>query len=152
MTSADLLITNGTILTMDAHGTRIRNGAVAVTAGKLQSIGPADTRASWHAKQHIDADGGIIMPGLVNTHTHLPMTIFRGQLVALGVLLGIALLASSSLIYLNRHRELTQLVAERTHDLETLTDALEQGVVQRTSELEHERAQLKTILTQAGVL
>jgi len=78
MTSADLLIFNGTVLTMDENDTRIRDGGVAVSDGKIQSVGSKGDLASIKAKHCIDARQGIIMPGLVNTHTHLPMTIFRG--------------------------------------------------------------------------
>ncbi len=74
------------------------------------------------------------------------MTFFRGQVVALGVLLTVALVASSSLIFLNRNRNLTRLVTERTRELEDLTAKLEQRVARRTHQLDQERAQLKTIL------
>jgi len=78
MTLTDLLIYNGTILTMDAMGTQIACGAVSIMDGRITSVGPVENYASWKAKNRIDAQGGIIMPGLINTHTHLPMTIFRG--------------------------------------------------------------------------
>lgn len=63
---------------MDPDGTRIPNGVVAVDGGEIVSVGPADRNASWEPVERIDAQGGIIMPGLINSHTHLPMTIFRG--------------------------------------------------------------------------
>ena len=78
ITTADILISNGTILTMDAGNTRIQNGTVAVTGDTIAAIGPSDTFSSWKAERRIDAHGGIIMPGLVNTHTHASMTCFRG--------------------------------------------------------------------------
>jgi 5-methylthioadenosine/S-adenosylhomocysteine deaminase len=76
--SIDLLISNGTVLTMDASETIIQNGAIAVSGEKITSVGPSVDFQSPNASQHIDAHGGIIMPGLVNTHTHLPMSLFRG--------------------------------------------------------------------------
>jgi 5-methylthioadenosine/S-adenosylhomocysteine deaminase len=78
MTSIDLLIRNGTVLTEDADGTRIPSGAVAVSGEKIQSLGPMENYDTMEANHQLDAHGGIIMPGLINTHTHLPMTIFRG--------------------------------------------------------------------------
>ncbi len=76
--SIDLLISNGTVLTMDDSDTIIQNGAIAVSGGKITSVGPSVETRSLTASQRIDAHGGIIMPGLVNTHTHLPMSLFRG--------------------------------------------------------------------------
>ncbi|MBS3732734.1 MAG: amidohydrolase [Desulfobacterales bacterium] len=74
----DLLIVNGTLVTMDEADTVIENGAVAVSGDAIGSVGPADTVDVKSAARIIDADGGIIMPGLVNTHTHAAMTCFRG--------------------------------------------------------------------------
>jgi len=76
--SADLLITNGIVLQMDAENTRIQNGAVAVVKDKIVAVGTRDEFANWNAVRVIDAEGGIIMPGLVNAHTHAAMTCFRG--------------------------------------------------------------------------
>ncbi len=76
--SIDLLISNGTVLTLDASETIIQNGAIAVSGEKITSVGPSVDFQSSNASQHIDAHGGIIMPGLVNTHTHLPMSLFAG--------------------------------------------------------------------------
>lgn len=74
----DLLIAHGTVLTMDPDGTRIPDGAVAIDDGRIISVGPVEKNTLWDPVERIDARGGIVMPGLINTHTHLPMTIFRG--------------------------------------------------------------------------
>ena len=79
MEPIDLLIINGSVLTMDHSDTLIKNGAVAVSADRIVEAGTQDAlRASYQAAKIIDARGGIIMPGLVNTHTHAAMTCFRG--------------------------------------------------------------------------
>ena len=76
--SADLLISNGIVLTMDAADTRIEDGAVAVAGDRILAIGPASDFTDWSVVRRIDAGGGIIMPGLINAHTHAAMTCFRG--------------------------------------------------------------------------
>lgn len=76
--SHDLLIVNGTVVTMDKSGTVIENGAVAVSGDSIESVGSARDVEPKNAARVIDAAGGIIMPGLVNTHTHAAMTCFRG--------------------------------------------------------------------------
>jgi 5-methylthioadenosine/S-adenosylhomocysteine deaminase len=73
-----LLIRNGTVLTMDAAGTRIADGAVAVTGERIAAVGPAAGFADWRAARTLDARGGLILPGLINTHTHAAMALFRG--------------------------------------------------------------------------
>ena len=76
--SADLLITNGTVITMDGENSAIENGAVAVKGENIVAVGKAGELSACKASKTIDARGGIIMPGLINTHTHASMTIFRG--------------------------------------------------------------------------
>jgi 5-methylthioadenosine/S-adenosylhomocysteine deaminase len=76
--SYDILVTNGTVLTMDAAETRIEDGAVAVTGDTIARIGSNSDFSSASAGKVIDARGGIVMPGLVNTHNHAAMTCFRG--------------------------------------------------------------------------
>jgi 5-methylthioadenosine/S-adenosylhomocysteine deaminase len=76
--NADILVANGTVLTLDANGTEIRNGAVAIARDSIAAVGPAEELSDWRASRIIDARGGIIMPGLINTHTHASMTCFRG--------------------------------------------------------------------------
>ncbi|MFP4193304.1 MAG: amidohydrolase [Desulfosalsimonas sp.] len=76
--SQDLLIVNGTVVTMDEAGSVIENGAVAVSGDAIESVGPSEKVNPKNAARIIDAKGGIIMPGLINTHTHASMTCFRG--------------------------------------------------------------------------
>ena len=75
---ADILVTNGTVLTLDADATEIVNGAVAIGQDAITAVGPANEFGDWRISRVIDARGGIIMPGLVNSHTHAAMTCFRG--------------------------------------------------------------------------
>jgi 5-methylthioadenosine/S-adenosylhomocysteine deaminase len=76
--SADLLIVNGSLLTLDANDTEISNGVVAVRKDSIAAVGPAAEFSDWRASRVVDAGGGIIMPGLINSHTHASMTCFRG--------------------------------------------------------------------------
>ena len=78
MHSADLLITNGTVLTMDDGGTVYPSGAVAVDGARITAVGPADRFRDRRAVRTLDAGGGLILPGLINTHTHAAMALFRG--------------------------------------------------------------------------
>ncbi|MEZ5307789.1 MAG: amidohydrolase [Pyrinomonadaceae bacterium] len=74
----DLLVVGGTIVTMNSKREIIENGAIAVTDGKIQFVGTADDARYYEAKQVVNAGGKLVIPGLINTHTHVPMTLFRG--------------------------------------------------------------------------
>lgn len=74
----DLVIVGGTIVTMDQDRNVIEDGAIAVKDGKILSIGKARDLRGTRAKQTINATGKVIIPGLINTHTHIPMVLFRG--------------------------------------------------------------------------
>jgi len=74
----DLLITGGTIITMDPTHRIIENGAIAVQSGEIVRVGTAAELRGTRAKQTINAAGKVIIPGLINTHTHVPMSLFRG--------------------------------------------------------------------------
>jgi len=74
----DLLITGGTIITMDPAHRIIENGAIAVQNGEIVRVGTAAELRGTRAKQTINAAGKVIIPGLINTHTHVPMSLFRG--------------------------------------------------------------------------
>jgi 5-methylthioadenosine/S-adenosylhomocysteine deaminase len=75
---ADILVVNGIVLTMDETARTIPGGAVALSGDRITAVGTAAEMAAWKAARVIDARGGIIMPGFVNTHTHAAMTCFRG--------------------------------------------------------------------------
>jgi 5-methylthioadenosine/S-adenosylhomocysteine deaminase len=74
----DLLVHNGTILTVNAAGDIFENGFVGIEQGKIAAVGQLPPEGAPPAAAVVDAEGGLILPGLVNTHTHLPMAIFRG--------------------------------------------------------------------------
>ncbi len=72
----DILLTNATVLTMDESYSLHRGGAVAVTGDRIVAVGPA--AAGYAARQTVDCGGKALLPGLVNAHTHAPMTLLRG--------------------------------------------------------------------------
>ncbi len=75
----DLLIVGGTVVTMDRERRVIEDGAVAIKGDKIVAVGTsADIARRFRARRTIDARGKMVIPGLINTHTHLPMTLFRG--------------------------------------------------------------------------
>jgi 5-methylthioadenosine/S-adenosylhomocysteine deaminase len=74
-----ILLTAGTVVTMDTAGTVIENGAVMITGTLISAIGTtADLVAAHPDVRRIDAPEGVILPGLVNTHGHVPMSLLRG--------------------------------------------------------------------------
>ena len=74
-----MILTNGTILPLSSDSAPIPEGALAVSEGCITALGPkAHVENSFEARRTIDAGGGLIMPGLVNAHTHAPMALFRG--------------------------------------------------------------------------
>lgn len=77
--SADLLLTNAIVLTMDEAFTKYEPGALAVTGDSILAVGPeSELSKEIVAKQIIDCNGKVLMPGLVNAHTHMAMTLLRG--------------------------------------------------------------------------
>ena len=78
MNSADILVSNGIVLTLDNKNSQIKNGSVAIKKDKIVAVGDVDEFAAWEVSKIIDASDCIIMPGLVNTHTHAAMVAFRG--------------------------------------------------------------------------
>ena len=74
-----MLIVGGTVVTMDKDRRLIEDGAVAIKDGKIALVGKrAAVTKNLRAKQTIDATGKVIIPGLINTHTHVPMSLYRG--------------------------------------------------------------------------
>lgn len=79
MHAVDILIKNATLVTMAPEMPVIEPGAVAVAKDRIAAAGPQeDVLFDYEAATVIDARGGIVMPGLVNTHTHAAMSLFRG--------------------------------------------------------------------------
>ena len=78
-TTVDLIIRGGTVVTMDGSRRVIDNGGVAVKAGRVVEVGEAvDIDRKYAAREIINAAGKVVIPGLINGHSHVPMTLFRG--------------------------------------------------------------------------
>jgi len=74
-----LLVTNATVVTMDPERRVLERGAVAIDGSEIVAVGPtADVTARIRARDTLDAAGQIVLPGLINTHTHAPMVLYRG--------------------------------------------------------------------------
>lgn len=77
--AVDLLITGAAVVTMDGESHLYPNGFVAVRGERIVAVGEsASERTRFVAKRVIDARGKVVLPGLINTHTHIPMVLFRG--------------------------------------------------------------------------
>jgi 5-methylthioadenosine/S-adenosylhomocysteine deaminase len=75
----DLLVSGGTVVTMDGERRVIEDGAVAVRGGRIVAVGRrAQLARRYVAGEVVDARGRAVVPGLINGHTHIPMTLFRG--------------------------------------------------------------------------
>lgn len=74
----DTLITNGTILMMDSEFTMISDGILAIKDKTIVHVGNSEGAQAFEASEQIDANGGIILPGFINTHCHAAMSLFRG--------------------------------------------------------------------------
>src|SRR5215218_6235322 len=73
----DILITGGTVVTM--AGPNIERGSVAIRNGEIVAVGTSsDIDRNYTAATVIKAGGHAVVPGFVNAHTHVPMTLFRG--------------------------------------------------------------------------
>jgi 5-methylthioadenosine/S-adenosylhomocysteine deaminase len=76
---ADILLTNAFVLTMDEDYTQYEPGAVAITGEDIVAVGhQTEIEATYRSQQTIDCGGKVLMPGLINAHTHIPMTLLRG--------------------------------------------------------------------------
>ncbi len=75
----DLIIVGGTIVTMDTDLKVIENGSVAIQKDKIVAVGPAgEIAGKYSSRRKLFARNKVVVPGLINTHTHIPMTLFRG--------------------------------------------------------------------------
>ncbi|NIV30529.1 MAG: amidohydrolase family protein, partial [Anaerolineae bacterium] len=79
MQLADKLLINGLVVTMNAPGDLVPQGAVAIGGSDILAVGPTEEILSmWEAPEVVDCKGAAILPGLVNAHTHVPMSLLRG--------------------------------------------------------------------------
>ncbi len=75
----DILLIGGTVVTMNEAYTVFADGAVAIAGDSIVAVGPTAVLAqTYTATETINCQGKVIMPGLVNAHTHIPMTLLRG--------------------------------------------------------------------------
>ncbi|MFH2103127.1 MAG: amidohydrolase family protein [Chloroflexota bacterium] len=78
-TIADMILSNAIVLTMDENLTIYESGAVVIQADSILAVGNEDNiLAAYQADTMLDCQGKVLMPGLVNAHTHVPMTLLRG--------------------------------------------------------------------------
>jgi 5-methylthioadenosine/S-adenosylhomocysteine deaminase len=76
---ADTIITGGLVVAMDGGRHIYKEGAIVVTGDSIVAVGPRSEIEAKYASQHtIDALGKMVLPGFINGHTHVPMTLFRG--------------------------------------------------------------------------
>lgn len=80
MTQAvDLILTNALLITMDEDLAIFDSGALALQGDSIVAVGPeSEIRGSYSSGQWMDCGGKVLMPGLINAHTHVPMTLLRG--------------------------------------------------------------------------
>ncbi len=79
MAHIDLLLTGGDLLTVNQAFDHFSPGALAIHGGAIEAVGPAgEIGEAYSADEVVDCRGCAIIPGLVNSHTHAPMTLLRG--------------------------------------------------------------------------
>jgi len=77
--NADLIVSGGIVVTMDGTRTIYQDGSVAVRGDSIVAVGPrGEIESKFQSVQVIDAHGALVLPGFINGHTHVPMTLFRG--------------------------------------------------------------------------
>lgn len=79
METVDILLVHGAVVTMDSAWRIFLDGAVAVRGNEIVAVGPsADLTARFTARETVDCRGCAIIPGLINAHAHVPMSLLRG--------------------------------------------------------------------------
>ena len=79
MNTSELLLTNAVVLTMDIDLNRFDPGAVVIIGSQIVAVGPAqEIESQYPNAPRINCGGKVLMPGLINAHTHVPMTLLRG--------------------------------------------------------------------------
>jgi 5-methylthioadenosine/S-adenosylhomocysteine deaminase len=80
MQTCDLLVQAGLLMTLDDNGTLLTDAALAVSRGRILATGPLATMAAeWQPARRLGSDHHLVLPGLVNTHNHTPLTLVRGM-------------------------------------------------------------------------
>src|SRR6266567_4145944 len=76
---ADLIVTRGTVVTMDGARSIYDDGIIVVKGDTIVAVGPRrELEGKYRASETVNAKGGLVLPGFINGHTHVPMTLFRG--------------------------------------------------------------------------
>lgn len=149
----ELVITNGMVMTMNARDELIDNGAVIIKGGRIEAVGPTKELQQQHPQaKELDASGMAVMPGLINTHTHLSMTMTRGiaddidavkwlpaiwaiekyispESVYAGAMLGIAEMIASGTTCFNDHYFIMEEVARAVEETGIRAD-LAEGIME----------------------
>ncbi len=77
--SVDLFVRGGTVVTMNAGGDVFEDGALVMDGGRIVAVGRrVELEKRYAGRETIEAHGRVVMPGLINGHTHVPMVLFRG--------------------------------------------------------------------------
>jgi 5-methylthioadenosine/S-adenosylhomocysteine deaminase len=75
----DMIVSGGIVVTMDSGRAIVQDGSVAVKGDAIVAVGPrAEIESRYASAQVIDGRGKLVLPGFINGHTHVPMTLFRG--------------------------------------------------------------------------
>jgi 5-methylthioadenosine/S-adenosylhomocysteine deaminase len=77
--SVDLIVSGGLLVTMDGARAIYQDGSVAIRGDSIVAAGPrAEIESRYRAPEVVDAEHHLVLPGFINGHTHVPMTLFRG--------------------------------------------------------------------------
>jgi 5-methylthioadenosine/S-adenosylhomocysteine deaminase len=158
----DHLITNGIIYTVDPQNTILAEGAILVSNGRIAALGSTKDLLDRHPEvERIDASGMVVMPGLVNSHTHLSMTMTRSiaddieatswlpviwavekhlkpETVYAGALLGIAEMIASGTTTFNDHYFMMDQVAKAVQETGMRAD-LAEGILENRDKKKGQR-------------
>src|ERR1017187_2689284 len=75
----DMIVSGGIVVTMDGARTILHDGSVAIKGDAIVAVGPrAEIESKYTGVQTMDSRGRLVLPGFINGHTHVPMTLFRG--------------------------------------------------------------------------